>query len=562
MYSIKENPPGHVQETLKTYDALTQRLLYTRGITTESDASAFLQKSWENTDPYQYSSMQKAAERLLTAIKQNEKIGIYSDYDCDGIPAAAALYTTLKAFGHQQIVHYVPERNEEGFGISTKGIQHLIDHAVTVVCVLDCGTSDPDGIEKLRQEGIDVIIIDHHLPGTTVPSAFAILNPVLEEAVPEPYPCAAGVTYLFIQALIIQAQDSTIKHKPKPGWEKWQLDIVGMATLSDMVPLRGINRQMVHFGLQVIRKSPRPGIQALCDEVGVKQQKVTQDDITFLMVPRINAASRMGDARIALTLLTSETIEQAKECAAHLTKLNNKRKTTVAAMVRKAHTQAAAKSKDKAVWVFGDRGWKPSLAGLVAQKLVETYNKTVFVWGQGGDSDTPAIKGSCRSQQHNVFTLMQKETDLFIEAGGHAQAGGFTLKEAKEVVLEDQLNTAATETDEVVKEIIVDSECTAREVKNILRLCDQFAPFGSENDRVLVAIPNCTVQKSIWFGKKKEHIRYVFADSTGTIEGITFFAEKERVDAIGKRQSVRTVVGPVEWDSFQGRPRIRVQHIL
>ena len=168
MYSVRENPPSHIQNELQAYDSLTQRLLYARGITTQQAADSFFRKEWQPTDPFLYGAMEKAVSRLLDAIAAKETIGIFSDYDCDGIPAAAALYSTFHALGHTDIVYYVPDRNTEGFGLSNKGIAEMINAGVSLVCVLDCGTSSPDEVTALHAAGIEVIIIDHHLAGERV----------------------------------------------------------------------------------------------------------------------------------------------------------------------------------------------------------------------------------------------------------------------------------------------------------------------------------------------------------------------------------------------------------
>ena len=559
MYSVRENPPRHISDTLQIYDEFTQRLLYARGITTREEANFFLQKEWSVINPYQYTNMRKAADRLLKAIASNENIGIFSDYDCDGIPAAAALYSALSAFGHKNITYYVPDRNTEGFGLNEKGIEKMMSGGTSVVCILDCGTSNPNEVTKLENVSIDTIILDHHLPGTDLPNAFAVINPTLETGIEEPYPCAAGLVYIFIQALIQQAKDDTqIKIKPAVGWEKWQLDIIGLATLSDMVPLRGINRQLTHYGLQVFRKSPRPGIQALCKKLRINQPKAAQDDLSFLIIPRINSASRMGQAEIAFTLLTTNSVEEAMTLTEALTALNNKRKTAVASMVRTAHKQAENKNKEKGVWVFGNREWKPSLAGLVAQRMTELYNKTVFVWGQGGNSDKESvIKGSCRSVGHDLFDLMQKLPDLFIEAGGHQKAGGFTLSSGAEIRIEDDLNSIAPKKEMVSQKIEVDSECSINEVFSIIDLYEKFSPFGMENKSIHLAIPRCKIRKRFEFGKNKEHMRYVFTDETGYLDGVSFFNKgKNSVSPDSKDSYV--VIGRLEFDNFRNKPQVHV----
>ena len=201
MYTLREDPPDAVQKELKEYDAISQRLLFARGITDKKEAGYFFDTTWEETDPYRYRSMYAAAERVLKAIRDNEVIGIYSDYDCDGIPAAAAVYSTLFSLGHQAVTYYVPDRNRQGFGVHKEGVEHMMSKQSSVVCVLDCGTAHPDEIALMQSAGIDVVILDHHLPGSRTPDAFAIINPTLEEGINEPHPmCRRGRIPLYPSA--------------------------------------------------------------------------------------------------------------------------------------------------------------------------------------------------------------------------------------------------------------------------------------------------------------------------------------------------------------------------
>lgn len=559
MYTVRKNPPKEIQDALQIYDTLTQRLLYERNITTQEKAEVFFKKEWAAINPYQYKDMEKAVRRILDAVEREEVIGIYSDYDCDGIPAAAALHSTLHALGHKNSIYYVPDRNSEGFGLSKKGVNKMIDSGASVVCVLDCGTSSPGEIAEMEQKGIETIIIDHHLAGEEIPSAFAVLNPTTEK-IKQPHPCAAGVTYIVIQALIQEAHKRKNKEKPPLGWEKWQLDIIGMATLSDMVPLHGINRQLAHYGLQVFRKSPRPGVQALCSALKIDQQKATQDDLSFSIIPRVNAASRMGEAEMAFRLLTTNNINEAMMLTEHLTKLNNKRKTTVATMVRAAQKQAQNKNEEKTVWVFGSREWKPSLVGLVAHKLADTHKKTVFVWGQAETEEKTVIKGSCRSLHRDVFSLMRDTSGMFIEAGGHKNAGGFTLKDGAEMVLEEALNkTEGTQKEKEGNEKYpVDCECTIDKIGEIYTLYKQFAPFGMKNEVIRIAIPQCTIHKKVTFGKKGDHIRYTLADGTGFIDAIAFFAKDNKDIDADINQTMQAIVGHIETNTFRNTLQIKI----
>ena len=557
MYKVQKNPPEEVQKELGIYDDLTQRLLYSRGITSKKEASMFLERTWFNAEPFKYVHMEKAVNRVLDAIEKKEMIGIYSDYDSDGIPAAAALTSTLLAYEHKNLTYFVPHRNKDGFGLNKRGIKHIVDSKATVCFVLDCGTSDPEHVKQLTDKGIDVIIIDHHLAGDIIPDAYAIINPLLQEGISEPHPCAAGITYLFLQALIEKANERGNTKLPI-GWEKWQLDLIAFATISDMVPLHKLNRQLVHYGIEVARKSPRPGLQALCKEIKVKQENLNQDDISFYIVPRINAASRMGEADIAYKLLIAEDIEEATSYAKQLTALNNTRKKLIAQMTKEAHNQARHKLEENSVWVIGSRKWKPSMVGLVAQKISSEYKKTVYAWGQS-DEENPKIKGSYRTSQCNAFLLSQKIEDVFEEVGGHEQAGGFTLLPGAELYAEDSLNQ---DIDQDINEdpLIVDSECTVQEVHNIFKKRKSFEPFGTGNRPITVALKGSLLREVTRFGKGKEHVQYVFSDGNRVIRGVTFFCEEDFSDKEG--DPISTVLGEVEYDSFKRTPRIKVLKII
>lgn len=560
MYSVRALPPEDVLKSLVGYDARTATLLYARGITEPKTAEVFLSKKWNPMDPYRYADMKKAVERTIQSLQKGGTVGIYSDYDCDGIPAAAALHSTLRALGHAKLHYFVPDRNSDRFGLNERGVQEMAAAQADVVFVLDCGTSDPEHMALMRQKGMDVIVLDHHLPGDVMPEPFAMVNPTLEEGIPKPYPCAAGVTYVFLQALVERARQVAGIASLPVGWEKWQLDLISLATLSDAVPLRGLNRQFVHYGLEVARKSPRPGMQALCARLKLRQSALTQEDFSFLIIPRINAASRMGNARTAFSLLTTDDLSEAYALVDELTRLNNKRKSAVAAMTRRAHTTAKVKLSGDAVWVFGDREWTPSLAGLVAQKVSEEYDKTVFVWGQSSAPES-LLQGSCRSKKHDTFSMMQEVSDIFLEHGGHRQAGGFTLAKGAEVVLEKKLNAVA---DAFVVESgvsCIDFECRIADTAEVFRLSEHFSPFGMENDAICVAVKDCSIEDVQVFGKTKNHVRLTLKDSSGTMQGIRFFIGKAMLEKIQEKASM-TVVGSVEWDSFRKKIFLRIMQVV
>jgi single-stranded-DNA-specific exonuclease len=316
----------------QTNDDLVSHLLFSRGITTKEAAEAFLNPNYDRHthDPFLLKDIDKAVSRILKAIRENEKTVIYSDYDTDGIPGGVVLHDFFKKAGFTNFINYIPHRHDEGFGLNSDAVEQFIKDEVKLLITIDCGIADVVPVTLARDGGIDVIITDHHLPNGKVPPAFAIINPKQDGcAYPEKMLCGSGVVFKLIQAILAKDRLGI-----KDGYEKWLLDMVGIATLSDMVPLTGENRVFAYYGLTVLRKSPRLGLVRLLRELAVDQRYLTEDDIGFTIGPRINAASRMGVPMDAFRLLATTDPVEAAEFAKHLNKINDERKGTVAALVK------------------------------------------------------------------------------------------------------------------------------------------------------------------------------------------------------------------------------------
>ena len=313
-YALREPVPREVDEDLKAYHPLVRGMLYARGIVDMATADMFLNPDYEKHthDPFLLKGMDKAVKRILDAIAKDEKVAIYSDYDCDGIPGAVVLHDFFKKIGFQNFVNYIPMRNEEGYGLNHDAVASLIGEGVKLIITIDCGITDLAETEFAQKSGADIIITDHHIPGKKLPKGFAVINPKQVGCkYPEKMICGSGVIFKVVQALCtrldsLKIENYKLKIATFPiGWEKWLLDMVGLATLSDMVPLTGENRVFSYYGMKVLRKSPRVGLLKLFSTLKINQRTVTEDDITFMITPRINAASRMGIPRDAFTLLST-----------------------------------------------------------------------------------------------------------------------------------------------------------------------------------------------------------------------------------------------------------------
>ena len=377
----------------------TQKLLYRRGIESNQDAMQFLYPSYENHmhDPFLMHDMEKGVVRIFEAMEAKEKIIIYGDYDCDGIPGSVILHDLFQKIGYTNASVYIPHRHDEGYGLNKEAIELFRDQDVKLIITVDLGTTDIEEIAHAESFGIDVIVTDHHIPHGELPRAYAIINPKLPSTgsgqvahYPDPMLCGAGVAFKLASAFLKKYGEY---YNVPAGWEKWLLDMAALGTLSDMVPLLGENRTISHFGLRVLKKTPRPGLLKLLKIMKIDPRHLTEDDLTFMVTPRINAASRMDTPMRAFELLSTKDEAAAGALALHLSKINDERKTLVATIMREANNTLEAR-EEKEIILIGNPKWRVGVLGLVASKLMEEYKKPAFVWGMG---DSTCIKGSCRS---------------------------------------------------------------------------------------------------------------------------------------------------------------------
>jgi single-stranded-DNA-specific exonuclease len=282
--TYKAHPRIGEKETkaLAHLDPITRQLLFARGIDSEERAEKFLNPNYDTDlhDPFLLTDMEKAVERILRAIRENEHIVVYTDYDCDGIPGGVILHDFFTAIGYSNFENYIPHRHHEGYGFNARTVPQFVERDAKLIITVDCGITDHEAAEKARDVGIDVIITDHHEPSETLPPAYAVVNPKRDDAYPFKGICGSGVAFKLAQATLTRGRaQGTITLKE--GMEKWWLDMVGLATVADMVPLTDENRVLATYGLNVLRKSQRPGLAHLLRKSGSNQRYLTEDDIGF-----------------------------------------------------------------------------------------------------------------------------------------------------------------------------------------------------------------------------------------------------------------------------------------
>jgi single-stranded-DNA-specific exonuclease len=436
-------------------------------------------------------------------------------------------------------------------------LDEIKERGAKLVITIDCGIADNAEVARANELGMDVIITDHHKPKAPedggLPPALAIVNQNRDDST---YPfkglCGSGVVFKLVQGIYTGESFGV-----KPGMEKWSLDMVGLATLSDMVPLLGENRVLAHFGLQVLRKSPRPGLSALFRKLNIDRRNINEDDITFMITPRINAASRMGVPKDAFDLLRTDDQSEAEGLALHLEKINNERKGVVASMVKEAKAHLSARESLGGVVVVGNPDWRPSLAGLVANSLVEEYKRPAFVWGRDGDG---MLKGSCRScNGYDLFKLMGSEGDAFIEFGGHSGAGGFSVTLNNLATLEDRLSQALasleSEEDVRVDGVTLDISEIG---ENLWATVSKFAPFGVDNPKPIFNIKGDL--KSIkQFGKEKNHLEVVLTNGKKDVKAISFFSSPTTYSLLPTTGIPCTLRANLEKSFFMNRPELRLR---
>jgi len=570
-YILRNPYTDEDKKELEAYPELLQELLLNKNIATKEDADIYLNPDYIKHlhDPFLIKDMDKVVERLLKAISNEEKIIIYSDYDCDGIPGGVLLHDFFKKIEYKNFENYIPHRHEEGYGLNISAMEKFGEARAHVLISVDCGITDVVPVEKANTYGIDVIITDHHFPTDTLPPAFAILNSKQED---DSYPydllCGTGVAFKLVQALI-QKGKQTGEIKLKEGWEKWLLDMVGLATIADMVPLTGENRVLAHYGLHVLRKSRRPGLLQLFRKMYMKQRFITEGDVGFMIAPRINAASRMGIPMDAFKLLTTEDEVEAGMLSVHLDKINNKRKGMVGAITRavkeRIDTQIGGSNLPEVI-VMGNPDWQPPLLGIVANNVAELYKRPTFLWGRDGGTH---LKGSCRSGgKVNTMTLMSSvPKKLFIDFGGHAYSGGFSASHEKIHELETELLKAySTLEKEEEESMVIDKKLSLDDVNwDTYRILEKLAPFGQGNENPLFLFENVQIQNVKDFGKEKNHLQIDFEkEFGGVVKAIGFF--KTVADFNGKLEVGKRIdlIATIERSTF-GRTielRLRIVEIL
>ena len=515
------NAAKELGEKLNMSPTLASLLIH-RGITTESAAKRFFRPQLSDLiNPFLMKDMDIAVDRLNDAMGRKERIMVYGDYDVDGCTAVALVYKFLRQF-YSNIDYYIPDRYEEGYGVSKKAIDHAKDTEVKLIIILDCGIKANDEISYAKELGIDFIICDHHVPDEKMPPAVAILNPKRPD---DTYPfknlCGCGVGFKFMQAF---AKNNNIPFSRLIPL----LDFCAVSIAADLVPVVEENRILAFHGLKQLNQNPSIGLKAIIDICGLNGRELSMSDIIFKIGPRINASGRMENARESVNLLVERDLPAALLEAKHIDEYNEKRKDVDRQMTDEANqiVERLESQKHQNSIVLYDEHWKKGIIGIVASRLTEIYYRPTIVITQDGELAT----GSARSVAgFDIYSAIKSCSDLLLNFGGHTYAAGLTLKwkDVKEFRIRLQQyvdeHIQPEQTEAILNiDALIDFKDITKKLHNDLK---RFAPFGPGNQKPLFCTKNVfDFGTSKVVGREQEHIKLELVDSksNNVMNGIAF----------------------------------------
>jgi len=516
-WNIPQPIPPDAQQALHGYPIILQQILYNRGISDSDNANQFFlgaHPSGENIA--NLFGIAPAVERIQTAIQNRQPIAIYGDYDTDGVTATALLVDVLNLL-NADVRGYIPNRFDEGYGLNKEALASLREDGVALVITVDCGIRSVEEAQYAREIGLDLIITDHHHPGSELPEAISIINPKQPED-HYPFKDLAGVGIAYKLACGLQENN----HIPDQDVEKL-LDLVALGTVADMAPLNGENRYLVREGLKYLMQPHRQGLYALCQIAGLDIAKISAGDIGFRIGPRLNAAGRLDSAQAAYDLLTTRDVMTAGRLAQQLEVQNRDRQELTRAMQAEAEQIILGREDTDLILFACSPDFNPGVVGLVASRLVETHYRPAIVAYQGDDF----TRASCRSiQEFHITNALDQCSDILEHHGGHAAAAGFTVHNDNLAELIDRLQAIANQELgelELRPSLNADMELTLDALHpDVVEWLSWIEPTGYGNPRAYFVTRNLRVVNARAVGRDGSHLKLTVTDGHLTFDAIAF----------------------------------------
>lgn len=556
-WTLKAKPEAEKTNHLKDalhIDSTIASLLIQRGIETYDGAKTFFRPSLDHLhDPFLMKDMLKAVNRIETALKNNERILVYGDYDVDGTTSVALMSSYLKTHS-ENVSSYIPDRYLEGYGVSYKGIDFASDNEFSLIIALDCGVKAIEKVAYAKEKGVDFIICDHHRPGKNIPDAIAVLDPKQDDCnYPYDELCGCGVGFKLIQA-IASTKSETIEDLIP------YLDLVATAIGADIVPITGENRVLAYFGMQVMNQNPRAGFKAIIRQI--KKQSLTITDVVFVIAPRINAAGRMKHGMYAVDLLTQTNVNLAEQYAGEIETFNTDRRDADKQITIEALQQIEEQKEQKHFTsVVYNKNWHKGVIGIVASRLIETYYRPTLVFTKSGDY----LAASARSVSgFDVYNALEACSEHIVQFGGHKYAAGLTLKEenyhAFKAAFEMEVKNTIPK-NLLSPEIKIDGQIELKDINNkLMRIMKQFSPFGPGN------MPPVFMSENLYdtgygkcVGEDKTHLRIsVQDDSTKNQIACIGFNLGNKLDLIEDKKRFKAVYS-VDENEWQGNISLQLK---
>jgi len=553
---FKNNPPSYSE-------SIILQLLASRGIVGNDEVEKFFKFDYDADigNPFLFSQMEKAVNRIINAKEKNEKIAIFGDYDADGVTASALMFETFSQLGFTRVITYIPDRQIEGYGMNREALNFLKKEKVNLIVTVDCGITNKEETVLAQKLGIDIIITDHHHVPEKLPEAVAIINPQMEDS---GYAfknlAGVGVAFKLAQALYQKMDPENIEKL------KWSLDLVAIGTVGDCVPLLSENRVLVKYGLVVLSKTRRVG---LLEMFKVGRIKIGENDfpdtrkIAFQVAPRINAAGRMDHANFAYNLILEKNRVKACDLALEIEDKNQKRQKITSEIVREVRILAEGPFKDKELIFAENEHWPIGVLGLVAGKITEEFHKPAAVF----QKQPAEFVGSLRSiPQINIIEKIEECAELLKKFGGHSQAAGVTLKQENFHLFCEKFSRLIAQElggKKIFPAVEIDLEITSRDINwELLMEIKKMEPFGKENEEPVFLVRNLKIQeiKIVGNGNKHLKISIMAEDSPKVFDAIGFGMGEKFFRLIKSGDKVDLVVNLKE-DEWNGNRKIKL-HII
>lgn len=538
-------------------DPVISLLLVRRGLKTAAEVKKFFKPSLNDLeDPFLMPDMDKAVKRLNKALGEKEKILIYGDYDVDGTTAVSLVYKYLRAYT-SNLDYYIPDRYDEGYGISTKGIDYAAEQGVTLIISLDCGIKAIDKIEYAKGKGIDFIICDHHLADDVLPDAVAVLDAKREDSrYPYEHLSGCGVGFKFMQAF---AADNGF---PFSELEKL-LELTAVSIASDIVPITGENRILAYYGLKQINSNPSLGLKGIIDVCGLSGKEITISDIVFKIGPRINASGRMMNGREAVELLLAKNSKVAKQKSENINQYNEERRELDKKITDEANAiiSSIENNEDNKAIIVYNPAWHKGVIGIVASRLTEKYYRPAVVLTKSSE----LITGSARSVSNfDIYKVVESCRDLLENFGGHTYAAGLSLKEENLQRFKERFQQIAAQEivpEQLVPQIDIDAVLDLKQINaKFMSDLKKMSPFGPENHKPVFCthgVQDYGTSKLV--GREQEHIKLEIIDSksaSSPIHGIAF--GMSRFNAHIKQMKPFDICYTIEENTYNGNTTLQL----